>query len=71
MVEVDDEPDLASIIHAYRPSSPRSTGRHASIRSLRALLKDPKFPDVPVVCVASPGTVSAGGPGRTLWLADD
>lgn len=68
--EVDDEPDLASIIHAFRPPSapPSPTRRQRSIRSLRALLKDPKFPDVPVVCVASPSTVSAGGPGRAVWL---
>lgn len=69
----DDEPDLASIINAFRPpSEPTSpTRRQRSIRSLRALLKDPKFPDVPVVCVASPATVSAGGPGRALWMRGD
>ncbi|KAG8692767.1 hypothetical protein FRC09_010969 [Ceratobasidium sp. 395] len=61
------EPDLASIIDAFRPPSP--TRRQRSIRSLRALLKDPRFPDVPVVCVASPGTVGAGGAGRALWMS--
>ncbi|CAE6402833.1 unnamed protein product [Rhizoctonia solani] len=72
-VEEDEpEPDLASIIHAFRPPSapPSPTRRQRSIRSLRAVLKDPKFPDVPVVCVASPGTVNAGGPGRAVWLRD-
>ncbi|KAF8696538.1 hypothetical protein RHS03_07832, partial [Rhizoctonia solani] len=72
-VEEDEpEPDLASIIHAFRPPSapPSPTRRQRSIRSLRAVLKDPKFPDVPVVCVASPGTVNAGGPGRVVWLRD-
>ncbi|CEL63290.1 hypothetical protein RSOLAG1IB_05333 [Rhizoctonia solani AG-1 IB] len=72
-VEEDEpEPDLASIIHAFRPPSapPSPARRQQSIRSLRALLKDPKFPNVPVVCVASPGTVSAGGPGRAVWLRD-
>ncbi|QRW10933.1 hypothetical protein RhiLY_09932 [Ceratobasidium sp. AG-Ba] len=62
----DDEPDLASIISAFRSSSP--SRRQRSIRSLRALLKDPRFPDVPVVCVASPGTAGAGLPGRALWM---
>ena len=68
---VEDEPDLASIIHAFRPpSAPASpTKRQRSIRSLRALLKDPRFPDVPVVCVASPGTVCAGGAGRAVWMS--
>ncbi|CAE6517632.1 unnamed protein product [Rhizoctonia solani] len=72
-IEDDEpEPDLASIIDAFRPPSapPSPTRRQRSIRSLRALLKDPKFPDVPVVCVASPGTVNAGGPGRALWLRE-
>ncbi|KAG9106585.1 hypothetical protein FRC07_008777, partial [Ceratobasidium sp. 392] len=65
------EPDLASIIHAFRPPSspPSPTRRQRSIRSLRALLKDPRFPDVPVVCVASPGTVGVGGPGRAVWMS--
>lgn len=69
--QIEDEPDLASIISAFRPpSAPASpTRRQRSIRSLRALLKDPRFPDVPVVCVASPGTVCAGGPGRAVWMS--
>ncbi|CAE6478372.1 unnamed protein product [Rhizoctonia solani] len=72
-IEDDEpEPDLASIIDAFRPPSapPSPTRRQRSIRSLRAVLKDPRFPDVPVVCVASPGTVSAGGAGRALWIRD-
>ncbi|KAH7322155.1 hypothetical protein B0J17DRAFT_723659 [Rhizoctonia solani] len=72
-IEDDEpEPDLASIIDAFRPPSapPSPTRRQRSIRSLRAVLKDPRFPDVPVVCVASPGTVNAGGAGRALWIRD-
>ncbi|KAG8781583.1 hypothetical protein FRC12_021738 [Ceratobasidium sp. 428] len=57
----------ASIVDAFRPPSP--TRRQRLVRSLRALLKDPRFPDVPVVCVASPGTVGAGGAGRALWMS--
>jgi hypothetical protein len=68
---IEDEPDLAAIIHAFRPPSapPSPTRRQRSIKSLRALLRDPKFPDVPVVCVASPGTVGVGGPGRAVWMS--
>ncbi|KAL5638005.1 hypothetical protein ACGC1H_002317 [Rhizoctonia solani] len=70
--EDEPEPDLASIIDAFRPPSapPSPARRQRSIRSLRALLKDPKFPDVPVVCVASPGTVNAGGAGKAIWIRD-
>ncbi|KAG8737353.1 hypothetical protein FRC10_008291 [Ceratobasidium sp. 414] len=69
--EDEREPDLASIIDAFRPPSapPSPTRRQRSIRSLRALLKDSRFPDVPVVCVASPGTVGVGGPGRAMWMS--
>ncbi|CAE6417364.1 unnamed protein product [Rhizoctonia solani] len=68
--EDDPEPDLTSIIDAFRPPSapPTPARRQRSIRSLRTLLKDPKFPDVPVVCIASPGAVNAGGAGRALWM---
>ncbi|CAE7143879.1 unnamed protein product [Rhizoctonia solani] len=72
-IEDDEpEPDLASIIDAFRPPSgpPSPARRQRSIRSLRALLKDPKFPDVPIVCVASPDTVNAGGLGKTIWIRD-
>ncbi|KAJ1301965.1 hypothetical protein OPQ81_000802 [Rhizoctonia solani] len=72
-IEDDEpEPDLASIIDAFRPPSapPSPTNQHRSVRSLRALLKDPRFPDVPVVCVASPDTVNAGGAGRAIWIRD-
>ncbi|KAF8755391.1 hypothetical protein RHS01_05288 [Rhizoctonia solani] len=50
---------------------PEPDSRRSSMRSghLPRHL-DPKFPDVPVVCVASPGTVNAGGPGRAVWLRD-
>ncbi|KAG9078762.1 hypothetical protein FS749_009176 [Ceratobasidium sp. UAMH 11750] len=71
LAEDEREPDLASIIDAFRPPSapPSPTRRQRSIRSLRALLKDSRFPDVPVVCVASPGTVGVGGPGRAVWMS--